>query len=139
MPVMSYALCPNLKKMSVFCHRRRIEIFCHLFSIPQRPNVCFSRHLPGARHIITGLRVSSVTLGWVGAPNERAPFKFHDAIAAFADRCLKRTRIADRRPGFGGASPAQLNSPRELPRRVQNLPRGIGHDTILELIVFTTD
>ena len=38
---------------------------------------------------------------WVGAPNERAPFRFHDGSVDFADRCLTRTRIADRRPGFG--------------------------------------
>ena len=49
------------------------------------------------------------------APNDRDPFRFHDAIAVFADRCLTRTRIADQ--GLGGgfinialASPAQLNS-----------------------------
>ena len=62
----------------------------------------FLRRLAGARHIITGLRVSSVTLGWVGAPNERAPFRFRDAIAVFADRCLTRTRIADQ--GLKGLS-----------------------------------
>ena len=122
--------------MSVLCHRRRIEIFRHLFSIRQRPNVFFLRCLAGARQMpgrrpphITGLHVSTVTLGWVGAPNERSPFRFHDAIADFPDRCLTRTRIADRRPGFGGgfvniarASPAPFSSPRELSQRVQNLP-----------------
>ena len=37
---------------------------------------------PGRRlpHI-TGLRVNSMTLEWVGAPSERALFRFHDAIA----------------------------------------------------------
>ena len=66
---------------------------------------------------------------WVGAPNERAPFRFHYGITDFADRCLTRTRIADRRPGFGGrfmniarAFARGLNSPRELSRRVKNLP-----------------
>ena len=49
---------------------------------------------------ITGLRVNSVTLGWVGAPNERALFKVNGAIDFFADRCRTRTRIADQ--GFLG-------------------------------------
>jgi len=54
------------------------------------------RHPP----YITGLRVNSVTLGCVGAPNERAPFRVHDAIAVFAAPCLTRTRIEDQ--GLGG-------------------------------------
>ena len=60
----------------------------------------FFSQTPG-RHppLITGFRVNSVTLGWVGAPNESAPFRFHYAIAVFADRCLTRARIADQ--GFG--------------------------------------
>ena len=36
---------------------------------------------------ITGRGVNSVTGGRVGAPNERAPFKFHDAVVGFVDRC----------------------------------------------------
>ena len=44
---------------------------------------------------ITGLRVNTVTLEWVGASNERAPFKCHDAVAVFADGCLTKTRTAD--------------------------------------------
>ena len=39
------------------------------------------------------------SLGWVGAPNERAPLRVHGAIAVSAARCL-RTRIADQ--GLGG-------------------------------------
>ena len=56
----------------------------------------FFSQTPGRRPpYITGLRVNSVTLGWVGAPNERAPLRVHDAIAVFSARCLTRTRIAD--------------------------------------------
>ena len=86
LPAMSYALCPNLKK-------------CHLFSIHQRPNV-FSQTPGRCPPHITGFRVNSVTLGWVGAPNERAPLRVHDAITVFAAPCLTRTRIADQ--GLGG-------------------------------------
>ena len=37
------------------------------------------------------LYVNTVTRGWVGAPNERAPFRFHGAVVGFVDR----------RPGLG--------------------------------------
>ena len=48
---------------------------------------------PGRRppHI-TGRRVNTVTLEWVGAPNERALFRFLDAVVGFVDRCLSRTQ-----------------------------------------------
>ena len=94
MPVMSYAFCPNLKKCLIFAigEESRIFFICFLYKSGQTPGRCPPQ--------ITGLRVNSVTLRWVGAPNERAPFRVHDAIASFADRCLTRTRIA-RRPGFG--------------------------------------
>ena len=102
---MSYALCPNLEKclfFAVLIHSekdRDFFVICFLYTSGQ----IFFSQTPGRRppHI-TGLRVNSVTLGWVGAPNERAPFRFHDAIAFFADRCLTRTRIADQ--GLGGVS-----------------------------------
>ena len=41
---------------------------------------------------ITGRFVNTVIRGWVGAPNERAPFRFHGAVVVFVDRCLSRTR-----------------------------------------------
>ena len=66
-------------------------MFDHPFSEYQS-NV-FSQ-TPGRRPpCITGLRVNSVTLGCVGAPNERALFRVHDAIGVFAARSLARTRI----------------------------------------------
>ena len=53
----------------------------------------FFYQTPGRRppHI-TGRRVDAVTLGLVGAPNERSPFRFYDAVVGFVDRCLSRTR-----------------------------------------------
>ena len=65
--------------------------FCPLFSIHQRPNVVhqtLGRRPPR----ITGRVVNIATRGWVGAPNERAPFRFHDAVVGFVDRCLSKTR-----------------------------------------------
>ena len=48
---------------------------------------------PGQRppHI-TGRRVNTVTRGWIGALDERAPFRIHDAAVGVVDRCLSRTR-----------------------------------------------
>ena len=34
--------------------------------------------------------VSTVTLGWVGALNQRITFRFHDGIVGLVDRCLPR-------------------------------------------------
>ena len=90
LPAASYALLPYLKRV-YFCHRRGIENFCRLFSTQQRPNVFLST--PGRRPPrITGRSVNTVTRGWVGAPNERAPFRFHGAVVVFVNRCLSRTR-----------------------------------------------
>ena len=77
----------------------RFFVICFLYTSGQM----FFSQTPGRRPpYITGLRETSVTLGWVGAPNERAPLRVHDAIAVFFARCLTRTRIADQ--GLGGGS-----------------------------------
>ena len=90
--VMSYALYPYPKNAYFF-------VICCLYT---RSQMFFSQ-TPGRRPpYITGLRETSETLGWVGAPNERAPLRVHDAIAVFFARCLTRTRIADQ--GLGGGS-----------------------------------
>ena len=55
-----------------------------------------SYQTPGRRPPpITGRFVNTVTKGWVGAPNGRAPFRFHGAVVGFVDRCLSRTRNRD--------------------------------------------
>ena len=67
--------------MSIFFHRKGIESFCRLFSTQQ--------HLyqtPGLRPPRTAGRfVNTVTRGWVAAPNERAPFRFHGTVVGFVD------------------------------------------------------
>ena len=81
---------PKPEKRSIFCHRRRIENLCRLFSTQQRPNVY---QTPGRRPPpIIGRFVNTVTRGWVGAPNGRAPFRFHGAVVGFVHRWLSRTR-----------------------------------------------
>ena len=52
---------------------------------------------PGrARHVcITGRFVNTTVTGrWVGASNERAPFRFHGAVVVFVDRCCRGLGIS---------------------------------------------
>ena len=82
---------PKPEKWPIFCHPRGVETFvaCFLHSSAQ---MCLYQ-TPGLRPpTITGRFVNTVTRGWVGAPNERAPFRFHGAVVGFVDRCMSRTR-----------------------------------------------
>ena len=91
LPAASYALLPNLKKGLFFAigEGSRIFVACFLHSSAQ---MCLCQ-TPGRRPPpITGRFVNTVTRGWVGAPNERAPFRFHGAVVGFVDRCISRTR-----------------------------------------------
>ena len=57
----------------------------------------FSQQTPGLRlSHSTGRRVNTVTLGWIGAHDERAPLRFHDTVVGFVDGFLPRSRnLAD--------------------------------------------
>ena len=91
LPAASYALLPNLKKGLFFAigEGSRNFVDCFLHSSAQ---MCLYQ-TPGRRPPpITGRLVNTVTRGWVGAPNERAPFRFHGAVVGFVHRCLSRTR-----------------------------------------------
>ena len=59
----------------------------------------FSQTLGRRPTHITGRRVNTVSLGWVGATNERAPFRVHDAVIGFDDQYLTRFQIADQGVG----------------------------------------
>ena len=91
LPAASNALLPNLKKSPFVAigEGSRIFVACFLHSSAQ---MCLyqtsGRHPPP----ITGCFVNNLTRGWVGAPNERAPFRFHGAVVGFVDRRLSRTR-----------------------------------------------
>ena len=91
LPAASNALLSNLKKGLFFAiaEGSRIFVACFLHSSDQ---MCMYQ-TPGRRppHITGGL-VNTVTRGWVGAPNERTPFRFHGTVVGFVDRCLPRTR-----------------------------------------------
>ena len=91
LPVASNALLPNLKKclFSAIGQGSRIFVACFLHSSAQ---MCLYQ-TPGRRPPrITGRFVITMTRGWVGAPNGRAPFRFHGAVVGFVARCLSRTR-----------------------------------------------
>ena len=82
---------PSLRKGLFFAIGEGSRIFaaCFLHSSAQ---MCLYQ-TPGPRPPpITGRFMKTVTRGWVGAPNERTPFRFHDAVVGFVDRCLSRTR-----------------------------------------------
>ena len=68
---------------------RRTFVACFLHSSAQ---MCLYQTPGGRPPPITGRFVDTVTRGWVGAPDGRAPFRFHGAVVGFVDRCLSRTR-----------------------------------------------
>ena len=79
MPAASNALLPNLKTGLFFAVGEGSRIFfaCFLHGSAQ---MCLYQ-TPGRRPPpITGRCVNTVTRGWVGAPNGRAPFRFHGAV-----------------------------------------------------------
>ena len=81
------------KKKPIACHRRGIENkILSPVSYTSALKMCLyqkpARHPPR----ITGRFVNTVSIGWVGARNERAPFRFHAADVDFVYRCLSRTR-----------------------------------------------
>ena len=85
----------NLKKGLFFAigEGSRFFVACFLHSSTQ---MCLYQ-TPGRRLLpITGRFVNTVTRGCVGAPNERAPSRFHAAVVGFVDRCPSRTRNSPR-------------------------------------------
>ena len=91
LPAASYAVLPNLKEGLFFAigEGSRFFVACFLHSSAQ---MCLYQTPGGRPPRITGRFVNAVTRGWVGAPNERAPFRFHGAVVVFVHRCLSRTR-----------------------------------------------
>ena len=91
LPAASYALLPNLKK-GLFFAIGEGSIFFVVCFVHCSAQMCLyqtsGRHPPP----ITGCFVNNLTRGWVGAPNERAPFRNRDVVVGFFDRCLSRTQ-----------------------------------------------
>ena len=91
LPAASYALLPHLKKGLFFAigEGSRIFVACFLHSSSQ---MCLYQTSGRRPPPINGRFVNTVTRGWVGAPNERNPLRFHGAVFGFVDQCLSRTR-----------------------------------------------
>ena len=89
MPAASYALLPHLKKSLFFAigEGSRNFVACFLHSSAQ---MCLYQTPGRGPSPITGRSVNTVTRGWVGAPNERTPFRFHVTVVGFVNRCLSR-------------------------------------------------
>ena len=90
-PAASYALLPNLRNSLFFVIGEELRIFVACFLLSSA-RMCL--YLTSRRRAppVTGRFVNTVTRGWVGPPNERAPFRFHGAVVGFVERCLSRTR-----------------------------------------------
>ena len=80
----------NLKKKLFFATRDGSVFFVICFCAYQRP-IMFLSYALGLPHI-ADYCVNAVILGWVGAPNERTPFRIHDVVVGFVDRCLSNNR-----------------------------------------------
>ena len=86
----SYAL-PNPKNGLFFAIGEGSIFFVACF-LQSNAQMCLYQ-TPGQRPPpITGRFVNTVTRGWVGAHNGRAPFRFHGAVVGLVTRCLFRTR-----------------------------------------------
>ena len=74
------------------------NVFLVVFFLYPRAQFVFLRRLAGVRHMLLVVFLTP-SLDWVGAPNEHAPFRVHDAVIDLVDQCLTRSRIADERVG----------------------------------------
>ena len=84
LPAAFYALLPNLKRpIFAIGEGSRNFVACFLHSSVQ---MCLYQ-TPGRRPPpVTGHFVITVTRGWVGAPNDCAPFRFHGDVVGFVNR-----------------------------------------------------
>lgn len=91
LPAASDASYPNLANGCLFAIIEDSSFFCGLFISKSDPIYYLSGAwpAPGAYHRHSG---NSMTLGWIGAPIDHAPFRFRDAVVVFFDRSLSRTR-----------------------------------------------
>ena len=89
--VLSYGLPSHPLKILFFACWETIESFVSVFYTPAAKCV-FNRSLIGRPPQITGRRVSAVHQGGIGAPNELATFRIHDAVVDFVEQSVWRTR-----------------------------------------------
>ena len=78
-------------KVLFFARWETIESFCFSF-LHASHQMRFQQKLDRRPPQITGRGVSAVHQGGVGAPNELATFRIHDAVVDFVERSVWRTR-----------------------------------------------
>ena len=94
--VLSGGLPSHPLKILFFARRETTEGFSLSFLHTSRQK-CFSRS-PMAPATNTGRRVSAVHKGGVGAPNELATFRVHDAVVDFVEFSVWRRNCAASNP-----------------------------------------
>ena len=85
--VLSCGLPSHPLKILFFSRWETIESFCLSFLHTSR-QMCFSQKPDRCPPQIIGRRVSVVHQGGVGAPNELATFRVHDAVVDFVERSV---------------------------------------------------
>ena len=84
---------PRPEKVIYFAIGEGSRLLSPVFYLVHSSAPMYLYQTPGPRPPrITGRVVDTVTRGWVGAPNERAPFTFHGAVVGFVHRYLSRAR-----------------------------------------------
>ena len=92
LPAASHGLSPKPGKKKLFFAIRdesRKFVICFVHTSGHLFFLSHAWPAPAACH---GYCVNTVTLAWVGAPNKRTPFRIHDSVVGYVDRCLSRTR-----------------------------------------------
>ena len=80
------------EKWIICCHRRGAKILCRLSFANQGQNMFYQTPSRPPSNTIDQV-VSTVTLGWVGDPHQRASFRFQDGVVGFVVRCLPRILV----------------------------------------------
>ena len=89
--VLSCGLLSHPPKILFFARWETIESFCLNFLHTSR-QMCHQQKPDRRPPQIAGRRVSAVHQGGVGAPNELATFRVHDAVVNFVEQSVWRTR-----------------------------------------------
>ena len=82
---------PKPGKRSIFCHRVERSTICAVCFPPTARWQVFLHQTPCRRPArITARFVNTVTRGWVGAPNERLPFRTHNLAASTSSPRMRK-------------------------------------------------
>ena len=90
--VLSCGLPSHPLKLLFFARWETIKTFFCLSFLHTSRQMCFEQTPDRRPPHITGRRVSAEDQGGIGAPNELAAFRVHDAVVDFVQRSVWRTR-----------------------------------------------